>query len=196
MNNYQKITDAVHYFVQLYDDDEHGIETLLGDAQSAAGDLTEFSNKFNDFAKTVDDGVYALSDARSELSSLMDQMDFDEERFQEVTNRLDLLNSLKKKYGPSLEEVLKFYQNVQKELAQFESGGLDEEEIQKKISLLESKMTKQAEKLHFIREQVAHKLEGQIKQELADLYMEKARFAINFDQTKTFTPKGTDEIAF
>ena len=38
--------------------------------------------------------------------------------------------------------------------------------IQKKISLLESKMTKQAEKLHFIREQVAHKLEGQIKQEL------------------------------
>ena len=196
LNNYQKITDAVHYFVQLYDDDEHGIETLLGDAQSAAGDLTEFSNKFNDFAKTVDDGVYALSDARSELSSLMDQMDFDEERFQEVTNRLDLLNSLKKKYGPSLEEVLKFYQNVQKELAQFESGGLDEEEIQKKISLLESKMTKQAEKLHFIREQVAHKLEGQIKQELADLYMEKARFAINFDQTKTFTPKGTDEIAF
>lgn len=196
LNNYQKITDAVHYFVQLYDDDEHGIETLLGDAQSAAGDLTEFSNKFNDFAKTVDDGVYALSDARSELSSLMDQMDFDEERFQEVTNRLDLLNSLKKKYGPSLEEVLKFYQNVQKELAQFESGGLDEEEIQKKISLLESKMTKQSEKLHFIREQVAHKLEGQIKQELADLYMEKARFAINFDQTKTFTPKGTDEIAF
>ena len=97
LNNYQKITDAVHYFVQLYDDDEHGIETLLGDAQSAAGDLTEFSNKFNDFAKTVDDGVYALSDARSELSSLMDQMDFDEERFQEVTNRLYLLNSLKKK---------------------------------------------------------------------------------------------------
>lgn len=96
LNNYQKIADTANYFMQLYDDDEHGIATLLGDAQNAATDLTEFGSKFKDFAKTVDDGVYALNDARSELSNLMDQMDFDEERFQYVTNRLDTLNSLKK----------------------------------------------------------------------------------------------------
>lgn len=100
--------------MQLYDDDEHGIATLLGDAQNAATDLTEFGSKFKDFAKTVDDGVYALNDARSELSNLMDAMDFDEERFQYVTNRLDTLNSLKKKYGPTLADVFAFYEKVQK----------------------------------------------------------------------------------
>ena len=60
LNNYQKIADTANYFMQLYDDDEHGIATLLGDAQNAATDLTEFGSKFKDFAKTVDDGVLSL----------------------------------------------------------------------------------------------------------------------------------------
>ncbi|RVU77696.1 MULTISPECIES: DNA repair protein RecN [Lactobacillus] len=196
LNNYQKIADTANYFMQLYDDDEHGIATLLGDAQNAATDLTEFGNKFKDFAKTVDDGVYALNDARSELSNLMDSIDFDEERFQYVTNRLDTLNSLKKKYGPTLADVFKFYAKVQKELSQFETGGLDEEKLQAEVSKLEEKLTEQARELHQIREKVAQQLEHQIKQELADLYMEKARFSINFEETKTFTSKGTDAIVF
>ncbi len=196
LNNYQKIADTANYFMQLYDDDEHGIATLLGDAQNAATDLTEFGSKFKDFAKTVDDGVYALNDARSELSNLMDAMDFDEERFQYVTNRLDTLNSLKKKYGPTLADVFAFYQKVQKELSQFETGGLDEEKLQAEVAKIEERMTQEAGDLHLIREKVAHSLEEQIKQELADLYMEKARFSINFDETKTFTDKGTDAIVF
>lgn len=196
LNNYQKIADTANYFMQLYDDDEHGIATLLGDAQNAATDLTEFGSKFKDFAKTVDDGVYALNDARSELSNLMDAMDFDEERFQYVTNRLDTLNSLKKKYGPTLADVFAFYQKVQKELSQFETGGLDEEKLQAEVAKIEERMTQEARDLHLIREKVAHLLEEQIKQELADLYMEKARFSINFDETKTFTDKGTDAIVF
>lgn len=196
LNNYQKIADTANYFMQLYDDDEHGIATLLGDAQNAATDLTEFGSKFKDFAKTVDDGVYALNDARSELSNLMDQMDFDEERFQYVTNRLDTLNSLKKKYGPTLKDVFDFYSKVQKELSQFETGGLDEEKIQAEVAEVEKRLTQKARKLHLTREKVARSLEEQIKQELADLYMEKARFSINFDETKTFTKKGTDEIVF
>ena len=53
LNNYQKIADTANYFMQLYDDDEHGIATLLGDAQNAATDLTEFGSKFKDFAKKV-----------------------------------------------------------------------------------------------------------------------------------------------
>ena len=196
LNNFQKIADTTKYFMQLFDDDEHGLGTLLGDAQNAATDLTEFGNKFENFAKTVDDGAYALNDARSELSSIMDQMDFDEERFQYVTNRLDTLNTLKKKYGPSLEDVFNFYENVDQELSQFETGGLDEESLKNEIKLIEKTLTKQATSLHKTREQIAKSLEAKIKQELADLYMEKARFKIDISQTNSFTDKGTDEVVF
>lgn len=196
LNNYQKIADTANYFMQLYDDEEHGLGTLLSDAQNAATELTDYGQKFKDFAKTVDDGVYSLDDARSELSDLMDQMDFDQDRFQYVTNRLDTLNTLKKKYGPTLSDVFKFYEKVQKELSQFEAGGLDEKKLQSQVKKVEEQLTKEARQLHVEREKVARRLEDQIKGELADLYMAKARFAINFKETKTFTAKGTDQIIF
>lgn len=196
LNNYQKIVDTANYLMQLYDDDEHGIETLLGNAQNAANELGEYGAKFKDISKTIDDGVYALSDARSELSNVLDDIDFDEERFQYVSNRLDLLNSLKKKYGPSLQDVFAFYENVKKELSQFETGGLDEGKLQKEVASVEEKLTAEAHNLHNTREKVAKTLEEKIKQELADLYMTKARFVVDFSTSKTFTKKGTDEIVF
>ena len=196
LNNYQKIVDTANYLMQLYDDEDHGIETLLGNAQSAANELTEYGAKFKDIAKTIDDGVFALSDARSELSNVLDEMDFDEERFQYVSNRLDLLNSLKKKYGPSLGDVFTFYAKIQKELSQYETGGLDEEKLQKQLKVLEEKLKTEAKNLHEMRKKVAATLESKIKQELADLYMAKARFSIDFSTMKTFSNKGTDNIVF
>ena len=196
LSNYQKIVDTANYLMQLYDDDEHGLETLLGNAQSAANELGEYGAKFKDIAKTIDDGVFALSDARSELSNVLDEMDFDEERYQYATSRLDLLNSLKKKYGPTLQDVFAFYEKVQKELSQYETGGLDEEKLQKEVAQVESKLTEEAKKLHQMREKVANTLEEKIKQELKDLYMAKARFAIDISTTKGFTKKGTDEVVF
>ena len=196
LSNYQKIVDTANYLMQLYDDDEHGLETLLGNAQSAANELGEYGAKFKDIAKTIDDGVFALSDARRELSNVLDEMDFDEERYQYVTSRLDLLNSLKKKYGPTLQDVFAFYEKVQKELSQYETGGLDEEKLQKEVAQVESKLTEEAKKLHQMREKVANTLEEKIKQELKDLYMAKARFAIDISTTKGFTKKGTDEVVF
>ena len=196
LNNYQKIVDTANYLMQLYDDEDHGIETLLDNAQSAANELTEYGAKFKDIAKTIDDGVFALSDARSELSNVLDEMDFDEERFQYVSNRLDLLNSLKKKYGPSLEDVFTFYSKIQKELSQYETGGLDEEKLQKQLKVLEEKLKTEAKNLHEMRKKVAATLESKIKQELADLYMAKARFSIDFSTMKTFSNKGTDNIVF
>lgn len=196
LSNFQKIAQTANYFMQLYDDDEHGLATLLGDAQNASSELTDYSHKFDNFAKTVADGAYSLEDARSELSSLMDQLDFDEERFQFVSNRLDTLNSLKKKYGPSLTDVFKFYAQVKKDLSQFETGGLNEDKLQKKIGALENQMQEQSQQLHLYREKVAHSLESQIRHELNDLYMEKARFKVEFKEQTSFTAKGTDDIIF
>lgn len=196
LNNYQKIADTANYFMQLYDDDEHGLATLLGDAQNAAEDLSNYGKKFENFATSLNDGIYSLNDARSELSTLMDQMDFDEERYQYVSSRLDTLNTLKKKYGPTLDDVFKFAQKVKSELNKFETGDLDEEKIQKELAIIEKSLSQKAQNLHEQREKIARDLEEKIKKELADLYMEKARFSIRINETNSFTKLGTDEVIF
>ncbi|MGU9945828.1 DNA repair protein RecN [Lactobacillus delbrueckii subsp. bulgaricus] len=196
LNNYQKIAESANFMIQLFDDDEHGLTSLLGDAQGAAEDLADLDKDFKNVAQSITDGVYSLSDARSELGDIMDSLEFDEERYQYVQNRLDLLNNLKKKYGPSLADVFDFYAKVSKELSQFETGGLDEEELVNQIATVEEKMAVMAADLHQARESTALKLEEAIKRELADLYMDKARFSIRFAKTDNFTVKGTDDLAF
>ncbi len=196
LNNYQKIAESANFMIQLFDDDEHGLTSLLGDAQGTAEDLADLDKDFKNVAQSITDGVYSLSDARSELGDIMDSLEFDEERYQYVQNRLDLLNNLKKKYGPSLADVFDFYAKVSKELSQFETGGLDEEELVKRITAVEEKMSVMAADLHQARESTALKLEEAIKHELADLYMDKARFSIRFAKTDNFTVKGTDDLAF
>lgn len=196
LNNYQKIAETANYLMQVFDDDEHGLTTLLGNAQNAADELAEYGSDFKNMAQSLSDGVYSLSDSRSELGNIMDNLDFDEERFQYVTNRLDTLNNLKKKYGPDLSDVFNFYQKISKELSQFEMGGLDEDKLQKEISQLEDNMAASAQKLHQMREKTSSQLEKEIRSELADLFMEKARFSIRFIQSKTFNELGTDEVAF
>lgn len=196
LNNYQKIAESANFMIQLFDDDEHGLTSLLGDAQGTAEDLADLDKDFKNVAQSITDGVYSLSDARSELGDIMDSLEFDEERYQYVQNRLDLLNNLKKKYGPSLVDVFDFYAKVSKELSQFETGGLDEEELVKQIAAVEEKMSVMAADLHQARESTALKLEEAIKHELADLYMDKARFSIRFAKTDNFTVKGIDDLAF
>ena len=122
--------------------------------------------------------------------------DFDEERYQYVSSRLDTLNTLKKKYGPTLEDVFKFAQKVKNELGKFETGDLDEEKIQKQLADVENKLSRKAKRLHKQREQTARELEEKIKKELADLYMEKARFSIRINETDSFTKLGTDQVIF
>ncbi|GHV98408.1 DNA repair protein RecN [Lactobacillus nasalidis] len=196
LNNYQKIAESASFMIQLFDDDEHGLTSLLGDAQGTAEDLADLDRDFKNVAQSITDGVYSLSDARSELGDIMDSLEFDEERYQYVQNRLDLLNNLKKKYGPSLADVFDFYEKVSRELSQFETGGLDEEELLKQIAAVEEKLSQQAAELHQAREATALKLEEAIKHELADLYMDKARFSIRFAKTDSFTAKGNDDLAF
>ncbi|QNQ82083.1 DNA repair protein RecN [Lactobacillus sp. PV012] len=195
LDNYQKIADTANYFMQMYDDPEHGLATLLGQAQGAAEELGEYGKKFQNFAQSFNEGYYALGDARSELSNIMDSLDFDEERYHYVVERLDELKKLKKKYGPTLEDVFEFYARIQKEFKQFQASS-DTESLKKEVAELEKLMEEQATNLHQSRQKIAHDLEKKIKQELADLYMEKAQFAIEVKSEAIFNKEGKDKITF
>src|SRR5699024_11812913 len=72
------------------------------------------------------------------------------------------------------------------------SGDLDEGKIQKELAIIEKRLSQKAQNLHEQREKIARDLEEKIKKELADLYMEKARFSIRINETNSFTKLGTD----
>lgn len=195
LTNYQKIMTAANYFMQLYED-EQGLSTLLDDGQKTASELAGYSVQFSNFEKTFNDGVYALEDAHEELTSIIDNLEFDSEHYAYLTERINLLNTLKKKYGPTLKDVFIFYDNIQREINQFDNQYFDEEKLDQDLQSLQAKLMTYADELTQARKNNAKILEKKIKQELSSLYMDKARFVIKIEPCNTFNKFGLDKVAF
>ena len=138
---------------------------------------------------------YEVQELSRDISSLNSEMYFDENERNETEERLDLINSLKRKYGNSIIEILEYKNNIEKEIERI--NNLDEynAKLKEKIKALEKEMQKLATKMHNIRVNIAQKLNENINKELKDLEMPNAKFYVEIKETE-FNKNGIDEIEF
>ena len=126
--------------------------------------------------ENIQSAYYLLQDAIGDMSRQIDLLELDESRLEEVTQRLELIRQLKRKYGESIESILAYYDEITEELASsdFSEGQLDKmkEELEQKELLLQQ----QAADLHEARKKIAKELEKSILHELKSLYMENTEF--------------------
>lgn len=103
------------------------------------------------FYENIQSAYYLLQDAIGDMSRQIDLLELDESRLEEVTQRLELIRQLKRKYGESIESILAYYDEITEELASsdFSEGQLDKmkEELEQKELLLQQ----QAADLHEAR---------------------------------------------
>ena len=138
---------------------------------------------------------YEVQELSRDISSLNSEMYFDENERNETEERLDLINSLKRKYGNSIIEILEYQNNIEQEIERI--NNLDEynAKLKEKIKALEKEMQVLATKMHNIRVNIAQKLNENINKELKDLEMPNAKFYVEIKETE-FNKNGIDEIEF
>ena len=138
---------------------------------------------------------YEVQELSRDISSLNSEMYFDENERNETEERLDLINSLKRKYGNSIIEILEYKNNIEQEIERI--NNLDEynAKLKEKIKALEKEMQTLATKMHSIRVNIAQKLNENINKELKDLEMPNAKFYVEIKETE-FNKNGIDEIEF
>ena len=139
---------------------------------------------------------YELQETARDLSSLKDEANFDEYERDEVERRLDIIFSLKRKYGNSIEEILEYKSKLAEEIEQIENV----EEINKKLRLeqkeIESKMNNLCTLMNEKREKYGIILSEKINNELKDLEMPNACFNIKIEKEASFNINGNDKIEF
>jgi len=128
-------------------------------------------------------------------------LDASPHRLEEVENRLALLDRIKRKYGKTLEEALSYQTQIRQQLSSLEHTDERREELARKLKLAASEYRKAAEKLSQKRREAAERLEKLVRKELAELSMEKTRFAVQFEPLTdkgpvTGGPHGLDNIEF
>ena len=167
----------------------------INDAIRAIEKISDLDKKYDDTLSSLKSIYYEVQELSRDISSLNSDMYFDENERNEVEERLDLIYSLKRKYGNTIEEILSYKEKIEKEIDRI--NNLDEynNKLKNKLKTVESNMQDLANKMHVIREYNAKMLDSKINKELADLEMPNSRFITHID-TVEFNKNGTDEVEY
>ncbi|MDH4615896.1 DNA repair protein RecN [Brevibacillus sp. AY1] len=174
---YSSIQDA---YRSLYGD-QKGMD-WLGHAMSELERVAAFDEQLAPIVESVQSAYYQIEDAVHQLRNLSYQMDFEPEQLAEVERRLDLIQSLKRKYGKSVDDILEYAATIQDELDDMHHYEDRLQQAQERLSELAADMAVEALELSGIRQDCATKLAQEIEQQLRELHMERARFAITVRQ--------------
>ena len=193
--NHKFIADTLTNAYTMLDNEDF---SSLANVRSAMNDLEsieDYDPAYKELSGSLSETYYVLEDVSKRLEDILDGLDFDGDRLLQVESRLDLINSITRKYGGQVDDVLDYFAQISKEYSLLTGSNLSSEDMDRELKALERELVELAQELSQARHGLAAQLEAEIKQELQDLYMEKARFKVQFSKGK-FNREGNEQVEF
>jgi DNA repair protein RecN (Recombination protein N) len=157
---------------------------LLGLAVRNLTSLEKMDPSLAERRQVAEEVSYQLEDLVRSLRDYRDQVEYDPVRLRRVEERLDLIHSLKRKYGNSIQEILAFGQAAQRELEAITHSEERVEQLQAEEDRLLHEIGDLAAQLSAQRQEAGDRLSAAIEAELADLNMERAHFGVSIEQSE------------
>lgn len=141
---------------------------------------------------------YDLQEMGRDIGSLKEQNEEAGENKQEIEDRLDLIYSLKRKYGNTIPEILEYGEKVETEIEKITNMDGYIKTLKEKKQKLEAQMETISKNMHILREKKAKELSTSIDKELSELEMQNSKFQvrIEYNTQKEFGPDGLDSVEF
>lgn len=167
----------------------------INDAIKAIEKINDIDEKYNNTLAELKNIYYDIQELSRNICEFNTDVYFDENERDEIEERLDLIFSLKRKYGNSITEILEYKENVENEINRI--NNLDEynTKLKKELENIEKEMLNLSEKMHNIRLKCGKQLDESINKELSDLEMPNAKFITNIQKTN-FNKNGIDEVEY
>ena len=156
----------------------------------------EYDENLRSIADLLMDLEALVDDVNREVSSVLDHSEMDEERLYEIQTRMDVIHSLKQKYGKTIEDILVY---AEKKREQYETYLHFEEkkaEVSKKFAQAKQQLIEIGKKITEIRTRAAKQLEQLMKQSLLDLNFLDVQFEIAIRPLDNFSVNGMDQAEF
>ena len=189
--------------------DAPAVTDALGQVVDALEHLAAVDASQADLAAQAQTHLEGLSDLARALRDYAEQLEFNPRRLDEVESRLALLDDLKRKYGPTLDDVLTFAQKAQAELDAIETAGDRIAALEARRDALRREAGQRAWELSQARRAAADRLAQQVEQGLQRLRMAAARFRVHLatradphglplpnGETVAYDAHGVDQVEF
>jgi DNA repair protein RecN (Recombination protein N) len=129
------------------------------------------------------------------LRHYLDRLEADPDRLEEIETRLALLDRLKRKYGPTLDEVVQFLDTVRGQIEGVEHAGERRAQLDRELQSITADYKQAAAELTTVRKAAAQKLAAKIERELASLALASTVFQIQINPA-SWSVRGADRVLF
>jgi DNA repair protein RecN (Recombination protein N) len=164
-------------YVSLYGNERSACEQV-GAVADQLDDLRAIDPSLGGLSERLRESLYNLEDVALQLRDYGEKLEFEPHRQEQVEERLALLARLKRKYAPSLAELIAFKQRTEQELNDLSAGESRREDLQRQCEEKKRALDVAANALSHQRQQAANKLAAAVEAQLADLAMPLARFEL------------------
>lgn len=183
---------------------------LVGHALQQLGKLTDLDSDLSSSYDLLSEIDSLLFDFNRDMNEYMRDMEFDEESFAEIEARLDVIHSLKSKYGSRsgaskssssagnsvIEEILKVCEEYQEEFDKLSDYEVYISDLKKQVDMKFAELENVAKKLSILRKKNAKRLCELIKDSLSELNFMTVEFDMKFEETEHITANGMDIAYF
>jgi DNA repair protein RecN (Recombination protein N) len=178
----------------LYDSNSSA-SSLIKSAADSLASVGSVDDRFDQFAKSLEDARSTVDDVAFELRAYLEKLEADPDRLEAVEDRLSALDKLKRKYGPSLQDVLEFAERSTKELALLNRSDAEIERLESEVAAAGAEYARRAGALSRKRALGAERLAARTEGELRDLALARSRFVIGLKNTRSPAANGLDRAA-
>lgn len=195
LSNAEKINQAITICEELLSDNNDSCINSLQQSSSLLSSISGFGN-IDECKNRLDSARYEIEDIYQTLVDIKSSAEFDENEYEELDRRNDLIKSLIKKYGGSIEKTLEYLENSKKQFDELENSVALIEKLEMDKSDIETKLNNTAEMLSNVRKTYAQEITKKITCELRELGMKSSSFDVKFNRLETVTLEGLDDVEF
>lgn len=196
MSHGRKIMESAAECQELCSEGSDNAADQIGRAVRALHAVSQFDESFAAFSEQLEEIESLFSDFNRDLAGYVSELDFSEEAFQSVEERLNLINHLKAKYGKTIERILHEKQTKEEKLDQLQHYEEYRSELEGTLKNSEAALQHCCETVTDIRKKYAKELSDQTRQALLDLNFLDVQFEMEFGRLDHYTANGWDETRF
>lgn len=159
--------------------------------------IENIDKKYEKASTELKNLYYELQELARDINNYKEDIYFDEEERNYVEERLDLIYSLKRKYGNDIPEILKYKEDIKEEINHIENLDIYNQKLKNELNIVKEKLNQLGRKISNIRKKGADKLSANINNELEDLEMKNAKINVKVQyMEEEFYKNGKDIVKF
>lgn len=194
-SNQDKINTAILTSYDLLKSGDLGVEDRIGKSLSALGPVADYDIVLEDFVEGLENIIYQLEDLDASMRSYIDKNEYNPQILEEIQLRMDFINTMKRKYGDKIEDILDYKIEMKQRLYNIENREERKLALLKEQEKIEEDLEKIGGELTSSRMKVANLLEESLLKELESLNMKNTKFKVIFNKVG-YTSSGCDDVEY